>query len=159
MKRALGLLFLYAVAITVGACRKEEVPVTAKRPAATTSTTPPPGPPNVNVAIRLAPGEISRCEIGTTLGESGSVAESKAAIAKKDPVYISMWLNEAPEELQVSAKFLDADNKEAAVVRKDDAGGAKVVTLKLEKSLKPGTYKVEGYWGGNLGCEKALDIE
>jgi hypothetical protein len=142
----------------VGACRKEEAPATATRRAAT-STTPPPGPPNVNVAIRLAPGEISRCELGTALGESGTVDEAKTAIAKKDPVYISIWLSEAPEELQVSAKFLDGDGTEAAVVRKDDAGGAKVVTLKLDKSLKPGTYKVEGYWGGNLGCEKTLEIE
>lgn len=109
--------------------------------------------------VQLAKGEISRCAIGDTLAASGNVEEAKTTVAREAPLYVSMWLNEAPEELQVSAKFLDENGKEAAVVRKNDAGGQQVVTVKVDESLRAGTYKVEGYWGGNLGCEKSITIE
>lgn len=109
--------------------------------------------------VQLAKGEIARCAIGDTLATSGTVEEAKTTIAHDDALYVSMWLNEAPEELQVSAKFIDESGREAAVVRKDDAGGQTVVTLTLDKTLRAGTYKIEGYWGGNLGCEKSITIE
>jgi len=109
------------------------------------------------VPVRLAPGEISRCELGASLGDQGFVETSKLAFASREPLYVSMWLNEAPQALQVSAHLLDARGREVAVVRKA-AQGSQVATLKFDRKLKAGKYKLEGYWGGNLGCEKSVEV-
>jgi hypothetical protein len=105
----------------------------------------------------MKPGEISRCEVGSALGNGGFVTETANTIAAGAPLYVSMWLNKTPKELQVSARVLDADGEEVTVVRQE-ANGAAQVTLKIDQKLKRGAYKVETYWGGNLGCAKSIAV-
>ena len=38
-------------------------------------------------------------------------------------------------------------------------GGLKVATSMLKKKLRPGQYKVEGYWGGYLSAEHEFTVK
>ena len=106
----------------------------------------------------LQPQVLSRCEAGTRLSPDNLVAEPASKFKKGEPVYLSMWLAEAPEGLQVSLRVLDANEDEIGTARRDDAGGLKAVTLHVGEELEPGRYKLEGFWGGNLVCEKWVEV-
>ena len=106
----------------------------------------------------LRPNVITRCESGSQLGPDGLVSVPSSEFKTSDPVHLSMWLTQAPDELQLSMRVLDADENEIGIAHRDDAGGAKAITLKIGEELKPGHYKLEGFWGGNLVCEKEIEV-
>lgn len=106
----------------------------------------------------LQPQVLSRCEAGSRLGNDGLVAAPAATFGEQDSVYLSMWLSEAPEGLQLALRVVDAEGNEIGTARRDDAGGARAVTLQVGEPLEPGKYKLEGFWGGNLVCEKPISV-
>ncbi|HYC91109.1 MAG TPA: hypothetical protein VEO54_17960 [Thermoanaerobaculia bacterium] len=106
----------------------------------------------------LQPQVLSRCEAGSQLGGDGLVARPASTFGEQDSIYLSMWLSEAPEGLQLALRVLDADGNEIGTARRDDAGGARAVTLQVGEPLKPGKYKLEGFWGGNLVCEREISV-
>ena len=106
----------------------------------------------------LQPQVLSRCEAGSQLGNDGLVATPAVTFGENDAIYLSMWLRQAPEGLQLSMRVLDADGNELGTARRDDAGGARAVTLHVGEELEPGKYELEGFWGGNLVCEKAISV-
>ena len=134
------IIFLYAIAAMFVACRGEQpAPVTQKaiaaKPADLTGTT-------VENVIPLIAPVAKRCE------------------AKADPggaLSMTIWLSESPEDLQVSMRVRDSNNDEVATVMKA-AKGAKEITLTLDRKLGPGKYRVEGVWGGNVACERDVEI-
>jgi hypothetical protein len=106
----------------------------------------------------LQPRVLSRCEAGTELGGDGLVARPASTFGEQDAVYLSMWLAEAPEGLQLALRVVDDDGNEVGTARRDDAGGARAVTLHVGEPLQSGNYTLEGFWGGNLVCEKPISV-
>ncbi len=144
------------------ACRKE---VAAPPPPQPTSTvTAFEGKPqdmknaDVDKVILLPLSVVPQCYTGSILGENGAVSTASTSFGKKDPIYFSMWLKEAPAGLRVSVKVLDDKGKEVAVVQRD-AAGLKIATLTIPTPPKAGKYRLEGYWGGNLVCERDVEIK
>jgi hypothetical protein len=111
----------------------------------------------VDTVVPLRPDVIARCEAGSVLGADGAVSAAKTSFTPKDPLHVSLWLEEAPEGLQVSVKLIDAGGTEVANVPRN-AEKLKVVTLKIPTPKEAGRYKLEGYWGGNVVCEKNVDV-
>ena len=149
--------------ILLAACRKETpAPATAQPQTPATTTAASTAEPqdlknaNVNTVIPLPPDVVPRCETGSQLNPTGAVAIGVTSFGPKDPIYFSMWLKEAPEGLQVSVKVLDQKNEEVVVVPKP-ASGLAIATMTVP-TLKAGKYKLEGYWGGNVVCEKSVEI-
>lgn len=106
----------------------------------------------------LQPQVLSRCEAGSQLGGDGLVARPAATFGQQDSIYLSMWLSEAPEGLQLALRVLDDEGNEIGTAQRDDAGGARAVTLHVGEPLEPGQYKLEGFWGGNLVCEREISV-
>ena len=69
-----------------------------------------------------------------------------------------MWLTQSPSGLQTSAIWYDAKDKIVSEQRKE-MKGAKVVNFTWSvKKPKPGTYRVVGYWGGNIAAEHVFTV-
>lgn len=143
------------------ACRYEAPPAEAKRPELQTQTvwvrTDLSGK-QVKQRVDLMPEVLSRCEAGSQLGPDGLVSQPSETFKTSDPIHLSMWIKEAPSGLQLAMRVLDSDGNEIGIARRDHAAGAKAVTMKVGEALKPGKYKLEGYWGGNLVCEKEVEV-
>ena len=147
--------------MTFVACRYEPPPAEARRPQLQTRTVwqrSDLAGKRVKQKYVLRPNVISRCESGSQLGGDGLVSVPSATFKTSDPIHLSMWLTQAPHELQLTMRVLDAEENEIGVAHRDDAGGAQAVTLKVGQDLEPGKYKLEGFWGGNLVCEKAIEV-
>jgi hypothetical protein len=112
----------------------------------------------VQQKFSLQPQVLSRCEAGSKLGSDGVVSTPAATFGEQDSIYLSMWLAEAPKGLQLAMRVLDDDGNEIGTARRDNAGGARAVTLHVGETLEPGRYKLEGFWGGNLVCEKSISV-
>lgn len=154
-----SILILSIVALV--ACRYEPPPVEGPRPQLRTRTvwmrTDMSGK-RVKQKFSLQPNVLSRCESGAQLGPDGLVSVPTNTFKTTDPVHMTMWLRTAPDELQVSLRVLDANDDEIGVARRNDVEGAKAVTLRVGQDLEPGKYKLEGFWGGNLVCEKGVEV-
>jgi hypothetical protein len=159
MKRR--IVFWYGLAALCVACRYEAPPAEAARPQLRQRTvwqrTDLSGK-QITQKFTLMPKVLSRCEAGAQLGADGLVATPAATFTEKEPIYLSMWLAEAPEGLQLALRVVDAEDNEIGTARRDDAGGARAATLQVGQPLEPGTYRLEGFWGGNLVCEKAIEV-
>ena len=158
IRSTIVVLLLFAIA-----CRNEPTPPSAepKRPRVQTTTiwerTDLAGK-KVKEKMVLRPDVLSRCEAGSQLGPDGLVSQPSAKFKPTDPIHLSMWIKEAPQHLQLAMHVLDAAENEIGVAHHDNAGGAKAVTMKVGEELEPGKYKLEGYWGGNLVCEKWVEV-
>jgi len=73
-----------------------------------------------------------------------------------DTAKFTMNLRESPKGLVTRATWKDATGKELSS-EAHPMNGAKTVTF-TKAGLKPGRYKVEGWWGGNLAAEKPFEI-
>lgn len=138
-----------ALLLLSAACRKE-VAAPPPQPAATaTNTNVVAGTPKdltgqkVDTIVPIPPPPVSDCIV-------------KSSVGPGEPVDFTMHLAEAPEKLHVSVRILEGD-EEIAFVRQP-AEGKKIATLRLPK-LEPGNYRLEGLWGGNLGCERTIEIK
>jgi hypothetical protein len=155
------IVILYVLAAASVACRYEAPPAEAKHPQLQTRTvwqrTDLTGK-QVKEKVILRPDVLSRCEAGSQLGPDGLVSLPSDTFRAADPIHLSMWIKEAPEGLQLAMRVLDAEDNEIGIAHRDDAGGAKAITMNVGEKLAPGKYKLEGYWGGNLVCEKAIEV-
>lgn len=155
------IILLYAFTATFVACRYEPPAAEGPRPQLKSRTvwvrTDLTGK-RIKQKFVLQPQVLSRCEAGAQLGPGGVVSVPASTFKTTDPVHLTMWLKEAPDELQVSLRVLDSEENEVGVARRNDVGGAKAVTLRVGEELGVGKYKLEGFWGGNLVCEKGVEV-
>ncbi|HEX6160199.1 MAG TPA: hypothetical protein VF111_08545, partial [Thermoanaerobaculia bacterium] len=95
-----SILFLSLVMVTLTACRRDEP--AAPPPASTRSVTTTAIQPSdaaqkvVKTEIALTPDVLSRSALGSRIAGDGTVLESKETFRRRDPIYLSMWLEEAP---------------------------------------------------------------
>ena len=112
-------------------------------------------PATVTETVAGAPADLATKTVENVIPLVAPVAQRCEATGS--PLQLTIWLSESPKELQVSMRVLDANKREVARATKP-ANGAKVITLKLDRKLDPGKYRVEGVWGGNVACEQEVEI-
>lgn len=155
------IILFYVIATMFVACRGERT-VVEKPPGSVTEKVIAAPPANLsgksveNVVPLIAP-VARRCVVGTQLDPKGLVSAKATTIESDVPLYLTIWLSESPEDLQVSMRVRDKNDDEVATVLKP-ARGAKVITLKLDQKLDAGSYRIEGVWGGNVACEQDVEI-
>ncbi len=97
--------------------------------------------------------------LGSKLGPDGNVAEEKKTFQKGEPVYLTLLLHDSPAGLQTRATWLRDSDKSELHTEIRAMNGAKTITFALgDPNLKPGKYRVIGYWGGNVAADKPFEI-
>jgi len=97
--------------------------------------------------------------IGPKLGPDGNVSGEVKTFKTTDPIHLTMKFHDSPHGLQSS---ITVDGLQGTHHYRDQRSmnGAKVVTFTVPaKKLKPGRYKVDGYWGGNLAAEYEVEVK
>jgi hypothetical protein len=100
----------------------------------------------------------TQTRLGSATGPDGTVTAEKDTFKSGEPIILSMVIQQSPAHLQMSARWYDAKDK---IIEEDrrPMNGTKVVAFKyIGKKLKPGTYRVVGYWGGNVAAEKTFTV-
>lgn len=143
--------------LAAAGCRRNEPPAPeAKSTANVAQTTTVVGAPGnlanekVEVTIPLRPNAVSRCVVGSNGAE-------KKTFAPGEPIQLTLGLAEAPEGLKVAARLID-DKEQVVAHVTEPASGKKEVVITINRKLERGTYRLEGYWGGNVVCEHSITI-
>lgn len=125
-------------------------------PACQREAPPQPAAPR-RVITKTIPSDAKNANVNAVVHVDPPVfMESADVRVQGDTATFTMNLRESPKGLVTRATWKDAKGKELS----SDAhpmNGAKSVTF-TKAGLKPGRYKVEGWWGGNLGAEKAFEV-
>jgi hypothetical protein len=139
---------IFVALLLLTACRRETVVPAEPQKTTETVTTTSAAPPEdlraekIDTTITIPPAPVSNCQV-------------KASFKPSEPIDFTMQLTEAPAELYVSVRVFKG-KEEVGFVRAP-AEGKQSVTLRIPK-LAPGKYKLEGLWGGNLACEKEIEV-
>lgn len=158
------IFVLIALLLTIAACRREETTGATATQTTGTVTTTVAGEPRdltssaIDTMVPVPPPVVPQCYSGSELGSNGAVSKAKTEFGPKDPIHFSMWLREAPPGLQVSVKVIDEKDKVVNTVPMA-AEGLKITTFTIPRPAKTGKYRLEGYWGGNVACEKRIAIQ
>ena len=147
---------LLACALAAGACRENE-PSRARK--VTTRSVPETvtGKETVVITEDLF-NVLEKSALGSKLGSDGNVSTEATMFKPGEPVSLTVWLRQSPPHLNVGVKwFAGADSKPLTRDQREMNGG-KVATFTLNQKLKPGRYRVEGYWGGNLVVARKFDV-
>jgi hypothetical protein len=111
----------------------------------------------VSEVIQPAPQFIDHALLGSDVGPDGAVTKESDKFAAGQPVYLTMIFRESPPGLQAGAVWTTIDKQPVTTERKE-MNGSKVATFALSGKVKPGRYKVVGYWGGNIAAEREFEI-
>lgn len=139
------------------ACRREPPAPETRTAAAQAQSTTVAGAPgdlstaDIEVTIPLRPNVVTRCV-------AGSGGAEKTTFAAGEPIELTLALAEAPPELKVAARLVGEGDEVLAHVS-EPAAGKKTVTVAIRQKFDPGSYRLEGYWGGNLVCEHAITVQ
>jgi len=152
------------VLLLFAACRKETPsPSSSGKPSRSGTAVLPGDARNAEIDTHVdvrhhTPFFMKKSMLGTKLAADGTVESDNATVPHGQPVYLTLWLKESPAGLQTSVKWYGKDGK---VMKHDQhsMNGATTVTFTLDDpKLAPGTYRVEGLWGGNLAADKSFDV-
>jgi hypothetical protein len=109
------------------------------------------------VITKTIPSDAKNANVNAVVRVDPPVFMDAADVSVQgDTVNFTMKLRESPKGLVTRATWKDAKGKELSS-ETHPMNGAMSVTF-TKKGLKPGRYKVEGWWGGNLAAEKAFEI-
>lgn len=151
-------VFLLCACAAVAACRKESGGTTARQTRVHTTVIPEnEARKQLRTVLRPVPYFMESSALGTQVGADGTVVTDENIFRPGEPIYLTMRLHESPVGLRTGVKWFDASDKQLAAEQKE-MDGAKVVTFELRQKLKPGKYRVEGYWGGNVAAEKPFEV-
>jgi hypothetical protein len=143
-------------ALALFACQKSEGPAASKaaKPGAVQPSDV--GNAKVNEVIPKVPQFVDHSLLGSEVGPDGMVSKESTSIPQGQPVYLTMVFRESPPGLQAGAVWTTIDKTPVSTERKE-MNGAKVATFALTP-VKPGRYKVVGYWGGNVAAEREFEV-
>jgi hypothetical protein len=154
-------LIAAATTLAVLSCQRETTQPTAPATTRPTTVARPQNLANAKVKKVLpltAVESLTQTHLGSVTAPDGTVTVDKDTFKSGEPIILSMVIQQSPAELQMSARWYDAKDKIIADNRKE-MNGAKIATFSYSgKKLKPGTYRVVGYWGGNIAAEKAFTV-
>ena len=153
------LIVITLLSLTIAACRKSEVitPAGSGSPMVT-RVTPSPVKGRSSAVIRPdVPSFIEKSLLGSKLAADGTVETEETTFATGAPVSLTLRFRESPAGLHGGARWYTTDRKPFAHEERPMNGG-KVVTFTLKSKLKPGHYRAEGYWGGNLAADKKFEV-
>ncbi|HYI09129.1 MAG TPA: hypothetical protein VEK57_08660 [Thermoanaerobaculia bacterium] len=144
-------IFVLTLLVTVAACNRETRPAEPASPASS-------GVETTTVAGKRRDLRNAQISVTTPLIPSAmaSCNPAKTEYAEGEAVQLLLKLNESPVGLVVGARVRDDDEEIAYVTV--PAEGKKELTVTVEEKLDAGTYRLEGYWGGNLVCEHDITI-
>jgi hypothetical protein len=100
---------------------------------------------------------IDRMVVGTQLGPDGTVTQQSRSVTAGAPIYLTLRLRDSPVGLRTSAVWLDSHGQQVTREQKD-MNGLKIATFALTQTLPPGTYRVQGYWGGNIVGDVKFEV-
>ena len=113
---------------------------------------------DIDKIITPVPPFVESCSIGAQPAADGTVTGEETHHTAGKPIYLTMRFHESPAGLQSSIRVYDA-KKRLVVEETRPMNGAKVATFTIPPAeVKPGFYRVEGYWGGNISCEYSLTV-
>ena len=142
MKTLARLSLPLALAAAVFACAKKEPPP------------PPPEPTAVPVAVQPSPVPVARIEkitVTKSVQADKTPGEAAASFGKKDTVYVSFWVADAPAGTELKARWSDPTGKQLVedkiVTDKAGAGYSEFHAAK-KSGWASGTYKVELFLNG-----------
>jgi len=156
MRRTMAIA---ACALAIVACKKSEPSTAAPPPKVVTTVVPEDVQQPKNIVIRPdVPNVLDKSLLGTALAADGTVAEEVTEFKAGQPIALSIWLKQSPPGLNTGVMWYGADEQ---VFERDKRpmNGATVATFTLKKKLKPGKYRVEGYWGGNVVADKTFEVK
>jgi hypothetical protein len=160
--RSIVVALVAAASFLVSCQREESISSStspAGRPAQTTATTD--SAPAANGVIAIAPPTfLDMAKLGSAVGSDGAVTTEAAQFKPGQPIYFSMRFKQSPAGLAATSRwYRGTGEKEITELRKEMKGAASVTfEMKETKKWKPGHYRVEGYWGGNLAATKEFDL-
>jgi hypothetical protein len=158
-RRILGFIVL---GLAVTACQKSETstaPASSSGATATSAVAAVKDDRNVKVNTVIDPAVplfLDQTAIGSRASADGTVTGEMTTFKVGEPVRLTMRFKQSPAGLQSSVRAVDERRKQVHSEWKE-MKGANVVTFELPP-LKPGQYKVTGYWGGNIACEYTVQI-
>jgi hypothetical protein len=149
---------LLACALAAGACKENE----ASKPAARKVTTRSIPETVTGKETAVIPEDVfnvlEKSALGSKLSSDGTVSTEATKFKPGEPVSLTVWLRQSPPHLSVGVRwFAGADSKPLTRDQREMNGG-KVATFTLNQKLKPGRYRAEAYWGGNLVAVRKFDV-
>jgi len=112
----------------------------------------------IDQKIPSVPPFVDANAIGPKLGPDGTVNGEQKVFKHTDPIYLTMKFHDSPKGLVANISVDDMHNH---TVHHEERpmNGSKVITFLVPaKTLKPGQYHVEGYWGGNLAVDYVIAV-
>jgi|SRR5689334_15371847 len=135
-------LALTAVVVAASACAKKEPPP------------PPPAPtamPTVEVPTPVPAARLDKITVTKSVNADKSPGETAASFGKKDTVYVSFWVADAPAGTELMARWSDPKGKqltEDKVVTDKAGSGYSEFHAAKKSGWAPGTYKVDLFLNG-----------
>ena len=135
---------LFAVVVAASACAKKEAP-------------PPPPPaeptamPTVEVPTPVPAARLDKITATKSVNADKSPGEAAASFGKKDTVYVSFWVADAPAGTEVKARWSDPTGKqltEDKIVTDKAGSGYSEFHAAKKSGWAPGTYKVDLFLNG-----------
>jgi hypothetical protein len=155
MRRAIAV---FTCALAVASCGRNESAKPPERKVVTTAIPEKVDQQTKNIVVRPdVPNVLDKSLLGSKLAADGTVAEESATFKPGEVVALSIWLKQSPPGLNTGAIWYGKDDKVLAREKRPMNGGM-VATYSLKQKLKPGKYRVEGYWGGNVVADKTFDV-
>jgi hypothetical protein len=134
-------LALFAV-VVASACAKKEPPP------------PPPAPtamPTVEVPTPVPAARLDKITVTKSVNADKSPGETAASFGKKDTVYVSFWVADAPAGTELKARWSDPKGNqltEDKVVTDKAGSGYSEFHAAKKSGWAPGTYKVDLFLNG-----------
>ena len=116
----------------------------------------------VDLTVQPMPIFFDHALIGSDVGSDGNVTKESTAFTRGQTVYLTMYFTQSPRGLRSQAVWSEEFRAGRKLIRRDehDMNGAKVVTFSFKTDkLKPGVYRVEGFWGGNIATDKQFMVQ
>jgi hypothetical protein len=113
---------------------------------------------DIDKIVTPVPPFIESCGIGDTPAADGTVTGEEKQFHAGHAIYLTERFQQSPAGLQASIRVYDAA-KHLVLEETRAMKGAKVATFTIPPDrVKPGFYRVEAYWGGNIACEYSVTI-